>query len=146
MPARFLTLPWLALAALTGITAGIGGTTFVVAEGASYATDDPAACANCHVMQPQLDGWRKGPHHAVATCNDCHTPSAPLAKLATKAENGWHHGKAFTTGDYPDTIVMRASSREVVEGQCRSCHSDMVAAMGGDVSCIRCHESAGHLR
>jgi hypothetical protein len=35
-----------------------------------------------------------------------------------------------------------------VEGQCRHCHADMVLTMtaGGELSCIRCHESVGHLR
>jgi cytochrome c nitrite reductase small subunit len=142
-----VALPMLALTALLGVVAGVGGYTFVYARGASYLTDDPAACANCHVMQQQYEGWRRGPHHAAAVCNDCHVPSGTLARAAVKALNGWHHSSAFTTGDYPDAIVIRESSREVVEGQCRTCHADLVAAMGGpDVSCIRCHESVGHLR
>ena len=142
-----VALPLLALTALLGAVAGIGGYTFVYAQGGAYLTDDPAACANCHVMQGQYDGWRKGPHHAAAVCNDCHVPSGVLQRGLTKAVNGWHHSSAFTTGSYPDAIVIKASSKEVVEGQCKNCHADLVAAMGGEgVSCIRCHESVGHLR
>ena len=137
----------LALALVIGVAVGIGGYTFVYARGASYLTDDPGACANCHVMAGHYDGWRRGPHHEVATCNDCHTPSARASKYVVKALNGWHHSKAFTTGEYPAAIQLRPSSREVVEGQCRSCHADLVAAVDGEgVSCIRCHDSVGHLR
>lgn len=146
-----ITLPVLALTGLLGLAAGIGGYTFLYAEGGSYLTDDPAACANCHVMQPQFDGWLRGPHHHVAVCNDCHVPSGPVARYLVKALNGWHHSSAFTTGDYPDAVRIREESRAVVEGQCRSCHADLVASMedggqGNPISCIRCHESVGHLR
>src|SRR5688572_23773077 len=46
-----LTIPaaLFAAAIAIGAAAGVGGFTFVYAEGASYLTDDPAACANCHV-------------------------------------------------------------------------------------------------
>ncbi len=148
MPSSLLTIPGLVLAALVGVAAGIGGYTFVYAKGYSYLGNDPASCANCHVMQSHYDGWRKGVHHATATCNDCHVPSAPLSKMAVKAQNGWHHSRAFTLGDFPDVIRIRDTSRSVVERQCRACHADLVASMegGGEVSCIRCHESVGHLR
>jgi cytochrome c nitrite reductase small subunit len=41
----------LALAVLTGAMIGIGAYTFIYAKGYSYLTNNPAACANCHVMQ-----------------------------------------------------------------------------------------------
>jgi cytochrome c nitrite reductase small subunit len=142
-----VTMPALLLTAVVGAAAGIGGYTFIYAKGGSYVADDPATCGNCHVMAAQLDGWRRGPHHAAATCNDCHTPSSPLAKYVVKTLNGWHHSSAFTTGRYPDVIQLRPSSRDVVEGQCRFCHADLVLAIDdGETSCIRCHESVGHLR
>jgi hypothetical protein len=40
------------LAIAFGIFVGIGGYTFRYAEGLSYFSTDPAACANCHIMQP----------------------------------------------------------------------------------------------
>ncbi len=148
MLAHLLNLPALALATTLGVVAGLGGYTFVFAKGSSYASDAPAACANCHVMRSRYDSWRSGSHHAAAVCNDCHTPASPAAKYLVKALNGWHHSKAFTSGEYPDVILMRESSRAVVEGQCRHCHADVVASMeaGGAVSCVRCHDSVGHLR
>ena len=49
-------LPALAGSAI-GIAVGLGGYTFVYARGYSYLTNDPAACANCHVME---DHYRAG--------------------------------------------------------------------------------------
>jgi cytochrome c nitrite reductase small subunit len=51
-------------------------------------------------------------------------------------------------GGFPDVVRARPESRAIVEGQCRHCHADMVEAMTrqGGTSCIRCHESVGHLR
>ncbi|MEJ7606892.1 MAG: hypothetical protein WKF37_11635 [Bryobacteraceae bacterium] len=46
------------LGILAGAMLGVGLFTFGYARGASYLTNDPQACANCHVMQEQLDGWR----------------------------------------------------------------------------------------
>ena len=48
--------------------------TFAYARGWAYMTDDPRACANCHVMNEQYDGWIKSSHRSVAVCNDCHVP------------------------------------------------------------------------
>jgi hypothetical protein len=71
-----MTRPRLILVAaiLAGLTIGIGGYTFVYAKGYSYLTNDPAACANCHIMQDHYRAWTRASHHAVAVCNDCHTP------------------------------------------------------------------------
>ncbi|HYG68320.1 MAG TPA: cytochrome c nitrite reductase small subunit [Anaeromyxobacteraceae bacterium] len=141
------SVPVLAIAATVGLAAGVGGYAFVYAKGSSYLGDDPATCANCHVMDRHYEAWQQSSHHQVATCNDCHTPSGAM-KYVVKAENGFHHSMAFTLGGFPDVIRARSESAEVVEAQCRHCHADVVAAMtdGGDVSCIRCHDSAGHLR
>ena len=51
------------------------------------------------------------------------------SKYASKAENGWHHSMAFTVGGFPDVIRARPESRAVIEGQCRHCHAELVAAM-----------------
>lgn len=147
---RTRSLSWLTLlaAAALGAALGIGGYAFAYAKGTSYLGNDPATCANCHAMTGHLAGWHKASHRGVATCNDCHTPAATVAKYATKASNGWHHSLAFTVGGYPDAIRAREESRAVIEGQCRHCHEPMVLSMtaGGEVSCIRCHDSVGHLR
>jgi hypothetical protein len=41
----------LAVAVLVGVAFGLGAFTFVYARGASYLTNDPAACANCHTRR-----------------------------------------------------------------------------------------------
>lgn len=134
---------------VVGAAAGLGGFTFVYAKGSAYLTNDPTACANCHVMRAQLDAWRKSSHHAVATCNDCHAPAGGLAKYWVKAKNGYYHSLAFTTGDFHEPLRITESNRAVTEAQCRRCHEAVVAAMGvhgggQGVSCIRCHDSVGH--
>ena len=145
--------PWLAAGAAIGLAAGVGAYTFGYARGASYLTNDPAACANCHIMTEYYDAWLKSPHRNVAGCNDCHTPHALIPKYATKAANGWHHSVAFTTGRYPDVLKIKPHNERITEHACRSCHEAVVHAIdaapahaGGELSCIRCHASAGHLR
>ena len=64
----------LVLGTLWGVLLGVGIFTFGYAKGGSYLTDDPAACANCHVMQDHFDSWQKSSHKNVAVCNDCHLP------------------------------------------------------------------------
>ncbi len=138
----------LALAVTLGVVLGLGAYAFHYAKGDSYLGNDPATCANCHVMQGHFDGWQAAPHHRVATCNDCHTPASLVPKYVVKALNGYHHSMAFTFGGYPENIRARESSREVVEANCRRCHADLVddISHGGGVSCVRCHPSVGHLR
>ena len=145
----------LLLGAVLGVAAGIGGYTFVYARGYSYLTNDPRACANCHVMNEQYDGWVKGPHRAVAACNDCHTPPGLFGKYATKATNGFWHSFYFTTGGFPEPIRITGRNRRVTEEACRHCHRPVVEPMVADpygshprgaVSCIRCHTSVGHLQ
>jgi len=136
------------VAAAAGLALGVGGYAFYYARGSSYMGNDPATCANCHVMTAYYDGWQAGPHHGAATCNDCHTPAGAISKYTVKALNGWHHSWAFTMGGYPDVIRARPESTAVVEANCRRCHSDLVDTMtgGGEVSCVRCHASVGHQR
>jgi len=138
------------IALVLGAAGGLGSFTFVYAKGASYLGNDPNACANCHVMTDHLDGWYKSSHRSVATCNDCHTPAGFVPKYLTKAEHGFFHSLAFTTGEFHDPIQIKERSRRVTENSCRKCHSDIVRdidtapAHGGSVSCIRCHASVGH--
>jgi cytochrome c nitrite reductase small subunit len=55
-----------------GLAAGLGAYTFIYAKGGSYLINDPAVCANCHVMNEHYSGWIRSSHRAVAVCNDCH--------------------------------------------------------------------------
>ena len=91
-------------AGLVGLLIGIGSYTFVYAKGYSYLTNDPRACANCHIMQDHFDAWTRSSHRSVAVCNDCHTPPGLVPKYMTKARNGFWHSFYFTTGRYPDPL------------------------------------------
>jgi cytochrome c nitrite reductase small subunit len=144
------TLAGIAFAIVIGLVLGIGGYTFLYAKGASYLTNDPAACANCHIMHEQYDGWSKSSHKAAAACNDCHTPPAFVAKYVTKAANGFWHSFAFTTGWFHEPIQITSRNREVTELACRVCHQVIADAIegphqeGATLACIRCHNTVGH--
>lgn len=140
-----------ALAALLGLLAGIGGYTFLYAEGLSYMSDDPKVCVNCHIMQPQFDSWQKASHHAVATCVDCHLPHDFIGKYYAKAENGYHHSLAFTLQDFHEPIMIKPKNSRILQDNCLYCHAALVheqvaraADASGEVQCVHCHRSVGH--
>jgi cytochrome c nitrite reductase small subunit len=142
-------------AILIGAAVGLGGYTFVYAKGYSYLTNNPAACANCHIMDDHYAAWQKSSHHAVAGCNDCHTPHDNIVdKYAVKATNGFWHSLYFTTGDFPYPIRIRDPNHEVVEHACRYCHESITETVdhglpAGDLEgtqdCTHCHQYVGHL-
>ena len=122
---------WFAIVVvLLGAGFGLGSYTFAYAHGWSYMTDDPRACANCHVMNEQYDGWVKSSHRSVAVCNDCHVPHSFVAKYATKARNGFWHSYYFTSGTSPSRSARCRPSRKIAEANCRRCHEPIVQAMG----------------
>ena len=139
------------VACLIGMLTGVGGYSFIYAKGYSYLTNDPAACANCHVMENHYRAWMKSSHRAAAVCNDCHTPPGLVPKYITKAINGFNHSLAFTTGRFPQTLRISARNVDVTEKACRKCHASIVDAIEGPhpesvrLSCIRCHSTVGHL-
>jgi cytochrome c nitrite reductase small subunit len=157
--------PWF-LACVLGVAVGLGTYTFGYAKGLSYFGTDPAACANCHIMEPQYAGWQKASHHTVARCIDCHLPESFIPKYLAKAENGYRHGKLFTTQTFEEPITIKAAGREILQANCERCHADLVhgllsrsgyghdpegqrsarerelAAQG--VDCVHCHWTVGH--
>jgi cytochrome c nitrite reductase small subunit len=145
----------LTAALVVGLLAGLGGYTFSYAEGLSYFSTDPAACANCHVMQPQYDSWQKSSHHTVARCVDCHLPHDTIAKYIAKAKNGYFHSKGFTLLDFKEPIRIKAENAAILQQGCESCHEGLLHSTaygaGGDatntareLACVHCHESVGH--
>ena len=152
----------LILSVLVGLAIGVGVFTFGYAKGASYLTNDPQACANCHIMDEHFASWTKSSHRAVAVCNDCHTPHSLIPKYVTKASNGFWHSFAFTTGKFPDPIQIKPHNLEITEAACRDCHGDLTAAItagphltgmgeappvhqdSDQLQCTRCHNTVGH--
>ncbi len=145
--------PGLVAAVLAGVLIGVGAYTFVYAKGYSYLTNNPAACANCHIMRDHFSAWTRSSHRAVAVCNDCHTPPGLVGKYTTKARNGFWHSFYFTTGRYPDPLRITPRNQQVIELACRKCHTELTAAIdagrrhdGRDgLSCTRCHNDVGHI-
>ena len=137
--------------ALVGSLLGLGFYAFNYGAGFSYLSNDPAACKNCHIMNDQFDSWRKGPHHSVATCNDCHVPQGFFAKYLAKAENGYHHSKGFTLQDFSEPIRIKEKNANSLQANCLRCHQDFVHEIvdsnkftGDGVRCVHCHRGVGH--
>ena len=146
-----LKRPAIIIAVLVGATLGVGLFTFGYAEGLSYFSTDPKACANCHIMNDEYDSWTKASHHAVAKCIDCHLPHDLVPKYIAKAENGWNHSKAFTLQDFHEPIMIKPRNSYILQENCLACHEDMVHQMVAGsttdknaVTCVHCHMTVGH--
>jgi cytochrome c nitrite reductase small subunit len=138
------------LAAGVGGLAGLGVFTLAYGEGHAYLSDDPAACVNCHIMQPQYDSWLSSSHTAHATCNDCHLPNDFVGRWTAKADNGFAHSWAFTFQDFHEPIQIKERNLRILQRNCVSCHGTMVnhllpeTVSGEALSCFGCHHSVGH--
>jgi cytochrome c nitrite reductase small subunit len=140
-----------ALAVTLGATIGLGAFTFRYAEGMSYFSTDPRACANCHIMNDEYASWARGPHHAFAGCVDCHLPHDFVGKYLAKASNGYHHSKGFTLEDFHEPIQIKPRNAAILQASCLRCHGDFVHDIvarnktGQDaVLCVHCHRGVGH--
>ncbi|MCB9589167.1 MAG: cytochrome c nitrite reductase small subunit [Polyangiaceae bacterium] len=142
-----------------GVAIGVGSHTFRYAEGLSYLKTDPDACANCHIMQPQYDGWQRASHHTSAVCVDCHLPAEFPAKYVAKLENGWRHGEKFTTQTFDEPLRVGPAGERILEANCRRCHDAVVRDSFGEshgsglivdpshdasLRCTHCHAGVGH--
>ena len=137
------------LAGLVGVLVGLGVFTFRYAEGASYLSDNPNTCMNCHIMRPEFDGWNHSSHKAVATCNGCHTPHTFVRKWMVKGLNGLRHSYAFTTGNFPEPIRITEFNARVAQENCVACHQAFVSEIhktseGEERFCTSCHSHVGH--
>ncbi len=133
-----------ALVFVVSVLSGLGIYTFTYARGYSYLMNDSAACANCHVMQAQYDGWVKSSHRKAATCNDCHTPSGFLAGYGSKAINGFNHSLAMTTGRFEEPVRIKGWNRAITEQACAKCHQDNFHNPAAVEGCVKCHSQVGH--
>lgn len=114
---------------VAGLASGLAVLAGVMSNAASYASDSPEVCINCHIMRPQYATWKASSHHSVATCNDCHVPHENLArKFMFKGEDGSRHAAMFTLRMEPQVIRIREAGMKVVQANCIRCHGQVVDA------------------
>lgn len=143
------------LGAIVGLAIYIGK----AANVASYMTDDPRACINCHVMTTEYITWNHSSHRGVASCNDCHVPHDNVFKqYAFKAKDGLYHATIYTLRTEPQAIVMHEAGQEAVQNNCIRCHANQVTDAKSvswvdshltdrlDRTCWECHRETPHGR
>lgn len=151
---RRITKPWrMPCFAALGALAGLGLSTAHISRAASYMSDAPETCTNCHVMFPAYTTWQHSSHREVATCNDCHVPHTNFAATyAFKAQDGMRHSAIFTARAEPQVIRLSRGAVPVIEDNCRRCHTAVVDDVAikmhatGDQRCWDCHRDVPHGR
>ena len=150
--------PWrIPVIILCGAIVGIGFYIMKISKVASYASDDPKVCVNCHVMSTEYASWRASSHREWATCNDCHVPhDNPISTYAFKAKDGLYHASVYTMRAEPEVIRIKEMGSDVVHQNCIRCHENQVmdaklTAMvdnhvghRSDRKCWECHREVPH--
>lgn len=142
---------------LIAVLIGLFFYTFYVSNAASYLSDEPETCVNCHVMRPEYATWQHSSHREVAVCNDCHVPQDNIFnKYFFKAKDGLRHATIFTLRTEPQVIKMHSDGIKVVQENCKACHFELnkeVALLEVDGSnylhgegklCWDCHREVPH--
>ncbi|PKQ68229.1 cytochrome c nitrite reductase small subunit [Labilibaculum manganireducens] len=159
---KFLTPPpqWkLPVLVSLGIFVGLGFYVLYLSKAASYLSDNPETCVNCHVMAPQFATYQHSSHREVATCNDCHVPhNNVFNKYFFKAKDGLRHASMFALRMEPEVIFILEEGKKVVHNNCIRCHSQtltdpklasqvpMHAYNTQDRVCWECHREVPHGR
>ena len=127
---RTLTPPpgWkLAVFIVLGILVGLAAYVFYISNAASYLSDKPDTCINCHVMNPQYATWFHSSHRERATCNDCHVPHDNVFnKYFFKAKDGMRHASIFTLRNEPQVIFIKEEGAKAVQQNCVRCHNNLI--------------------
>ncbi|QDH78638.1 cytochrome c nitrite reductase small subunit [Echinicola soli] len=142
---------------LVAAIVGLGIYVLKLSNAASYLSDDPQACVNCHLMTPQYITWTHSSHREVAHCNDCHVPHDNVFnKYFFKAKDGLYHASIFTLRKEPEVIRALAPSQAVIQSNCIRCHQDQITdakmtatitnhqEMRTDRTCWECHRDVPH--
>lgn len=112
---------------ILGIFVGLGFYVMHISNFASYLSDKPETCMNCHIMAPQFATWTHSSHREVAHCNDCHVPhNNVLNKYYFKAKDGMRHATIFTLRAEPQVIFIKEEGKEVVHNNCVRCHKELI--------------------
>ncbi len=110
-----------------GVIFGLAFYIFYISNAASYLSDDPETCVNCHVMNPQYATWFHSSHRERANCNDCHVPHDNVFnKYFFKAKDGLRHATMFTLRQEPQVIFIKEEGAEVVQDNCIRCHNNVI--------------------
>ena len=140
----------LALYGMVGVLLGLGLYLVRIANLPSYLSDDPRACINCHIMNPEYETWQHSSHGRVTTCNDCHVPhDNVVAKYLFKMEDGLRHSAMFTLHLEPQVIKARPVAQRVIQRNCLRCHGDQLDHAGPSLAsrlCLDCHREVPHGR
>ena len=144
---------------LLGILTGLGSLALYISNAASYLSDQPEACMNCHVMASEYATWQRGSHARAAVCNDCHVPHDNfIKKYAFKAKDGLRHATIFTLRMEPQVIKLNKAAIPVVQKNCVRCHVNLVENVslsetrgesfhsGESRLCWECHRQTPHGR
>jgi len=108
-----------------GIILGLSLILVRISNAASYLSNAPETCMNCHVMTDAYASWKRGSHGRVAVCNDCHVPhDNVVAKTAFKAKDGLKHSAVFTLRIEPQVLRLSEGAVPVVQANCLRCHAD----------------------
>ena len=143
------------LAGMGTLGAFFGSAAYVafLSNAASYLSDDPKACINCHIMNPMYASWQHSSHGRVTVCNDCHVPhDSVVRKYWFKANDGLRHSALFTLRREREVIRAIPESKEVIQANCIRCHSSVLQNAGVNPShtverpCIECHRAVPHGR
>ncbi len=141
----FLPATWrYACFAAIGVAFGTGLVVARLSRAASYLSDEPETCINCHVMNDAYMSWQHGSHREVANCNDCHVPhSNPIAQYAFKAQDGMRHSYVFTLRNEPQVLELSEGAIPVIQSNCVRCHTRQVSmirlASSDERTCWDCH-------
>lgn len=132
---------------------------FQISNAASYLSDKPETCINCHIMRPEYLTWQHSSHKSVTNCNDCHVPhNNIIRKYYFKATDGMRHATIFTLRNEPQVIRIGEAGKTVVQENCIRCHLDLVSAVsisgvntenykyGEGKLCWDCHREVPHGR
>lgn len=131
---------------LAGIAAGLGVLLVRISNAASYMSNAPETCMNCHVMTDAYVSWQRGSHGRDTVCNDCHVPHDNiLAKSAFKAMDGARHSAIFTLRKEPQVMELSHGAVPVIQQNCVRCHSDQFQmirlADSTQQTCWTCHQN-----
>ena len=144
---------------ISGIMLGLVIYIMYISNVASYLSDDPKTCLNCHVMGPEYATWFHSAHRENATCNDCHVPHDNIFNTYYfKAKDGLRHSYVFTMRSEPQVIQIKEEGAGVVQQNCVRCHtplfddSKIMASTKGlhsensEDKCWTCHRETPHGR